>query len=84
MDLGWHKARIASRDVLIFREFPKFLFRRFEGGPRAARRVEIPPIDRRRRGVWPGNLRRECGLPGATEKFGELGNPGFQWYRILQ
>jgi hypothetical protein len=22
MDLGWHKARIASPDVLIFREFP--------------------------------------------------------------
>jgi DNA replication protein DnaC len=23
MDRGWHKARIASRDVLIFREFPQ-------------------------------------------------------------
>jgi hypothetical protein len=58
--------------------FAIFKFRRFEGGVRTVRRVKIPPFDRPRRDVSPGNSRWNCRSPGATEKLGELGEPGFQ------
>ena len=69
-------------------EFPKFKFRRFQGGSRAAQRVKFPPANRSWRGAGGRDLRPKCHLPCSAEKLGELGDPGFQarlfWKRLWQ
>ena len=65
---------------------PQFLFRKFGGGSRAARRVKFPPANRSWRGAGGRDLRPKCHLPCSAEKLGELGDPGFQarlfWKRL--
>src|SRR3974390_3659768 len=80
------ETRTTSTMAVEKRTTPKFKFRRFCEGSRAARRVKFTPANPSWSGAGGRDRRPKRRLPCSAEKLGELGDPGFQvrlfWKRL--